>query len=389
MEKTLQELQKAFSDFKAEHQKQLDDIKKGINDPLQAQVVEKVSAQVDDLQKAVDQANIKLAAYEMAGAASGQKIKDPEYNTAFLAHMKKGDVQASLNKGQASEGGYLAPVEWDRTIGDKLVEISQMRAICFVQSISTAGFTKLFNLKGTASGWVGEKEARPDTSTPTFGQMTYTTGEIYANPSATQQMLDDAEINLETWLAGEVAQEFSFQEGIAFLTGNGTNKPTGLMTYIEGMANATTHPYGAIRKVASKNATTITSDSIIDLIYSLPGAFTGNARFIMNRATQGIVRKLKDGQGNYLWQPSFVAGQPATIAGYPLSEIPGMPDMVANATPILFGDFLRGYLIIDRVGVRVLRDPYTNKPFVNFYTTKRVGGGLLNPEPLRALSIEA
>jgi HK97 family phage major capsid protein len=146
---------------------------------------------------------------------------------------------------------------------------------------------------------------------------------------------------------------------------------------------------GAIALVNSGAAAALTSDGIIDLIYSLPSAYAGNARFIMNRNTQGVARKLKDGQGNYLWQPSFVVGQPATLAGYPLIEVPDMPNVAANAVPIMFGDFKQGYQIIDRIGIRVLRDPYTNKPYVQFYTTKRVGGGLLNPEPLKALKISA
>ena len=258
-----------------------------------------------------------------------------------------------------------------------------------MQSISTNAFSKLFNQKGVTSGWVGETAARPETATPTFGTLTYTTGEIYANPSATQQMLDDAEINIESWLANEVQQEFAYQEGIAFLTGNGTNKPNGLLTYITGGANAAVHPYGAITTVNSGAAAALTTDGFLDLIYALPGEFTGNARFIMNRATQALARKLKDGQGNYIWQPSYVAGQPSTIAGFPVTEVAGMPDVAAAAKAVLFGDFKRGYLVIDRVGVRIIRDNLTNKPFVHYYTTKRVGGGLLDPQVLKALNISA
>ncbi len=303
--------------------------------------------------------------------------------------MKKGDVQASLNKGADTEGGYLTPVEWDRTITTKLVLVSPKRQLATVQTISSNGFTKLFSLGGVNSGWVGETAGRPGTNTGTFASLAYNTGEIYANPAATQQILDDAEINLESWLAGEVQTEFARQEGLAFLSGDGTNKPSGLLTYIAGGANAARHPYGAIAKVKTGAAAAINADSIIDLVYSLPAAFTGNASFIMNRKTLGAIRKLKDGQGNYLWQPSYVAGQPSTLCGFPVIEVPDMPDVAAGSLPILFGDFKQGYLIIDRIGVRVLRDPYTNKPYVSFYTTKRVGGGLLNPEPLRALSVEA
>lgn len=384
----IENLNKAFATFKDEHTKQLDEVKKGTHDALQAFKVEKINADISRLQSAIDEANLKIASAQMGGGG-GQVLKDAEYSEAFNAHFKKGDVQAALNKGAAEEGGYLAPVEWDRTITDKLVLVSPMRQLATVQPVSGAGLTKLYNLGGTSSGWVGETDARPQTNTAGFAPLGFGWGEIYANPAATQQLLDDSAISLESWLAGEVETEFAKQEGLAYVSGNGANKPFGILTYIEGGANAAKHPFGAIKVVNSGAEAAITSDGIIDLIYDLPSAFTGNARFAMNRKTQGLVRKLKDGQGNYLWQPSMVAGQPPTLGGFPLSEVPDMPDSVAGATPVLFGDFKRTYTIYDRVGVKVLRDPYTNKPFVLFYTTKRVGGGVHNPEPMRAMKIGA
>lgn len=381
-------LNKAFTDFKAEHTQQLEEVKKGTADALQALKVDAINADIGRLQKAVDDANMQIAAAQMGGG-TGEKLKDAEYTGAFRAHFRKGDVQAALNKGADAEGGYLAPVEWDRTITDKLTLISPMRQLATVQPVGGTGFTKLFNLGGTAAGWVGEAAARPQTATGTFASLGFGWGELYANPAATQQMLDDAEINLESWLAGEVDTAFAQQEGAAFFSGDGANKPFGLLTYVTGGTNAAKHPFGAIKTVNSGAAAAITSDGIIDLIYDLPSAFTGNARFALNRKTQGAVRKLKDGQGNYLWQPSFVAGQPATLAGFPITEVPDMPDVAANAIAVLFGDFRQTYTVFDRVGMRVLRDPYTAKPYVLFYTTKRVGGGVSNPEPMRALKVAA
>jgi HK97 family phage major capsid protein len=379
---------KAFSDFKAEHTRQMEDIRKGLPSADQTAKVEGISAHLDKLQNEIAEAHLKIAASQMNGGGAGQ-VRDREYSDAFMAHMKVGEVNASLNKGTAEEGGYVTPVEWDRTILDKLRLVSPIRSIANVQNTSKAGFTKLVNMGGTGSGWVGETDNRPATNTPTLKPFSFPMGEIYANPSATQQILDDAEINLEQWLANEVESEFAKQEGQAFVSGDGSKKPAGLLTYLTGGANAAAHPLGAISLVNSGAAASLTSDGIIDLIYALPSAFTGNARFIMNRATQGLARKLKDGQGNYLWQPSYAVGQPATLNGFPLTEVPDMPNVAANSTPIMFGDFKLGYQIIDRIGIRVLRDPYTNKPYVMFYTTKRVGGGLLNPEPLRGLKISA
>ena len=384
---TLAELGTAFQAFRTENDERLAEVQQGFADVVKAEKVDRINAEVSKLQGIIDEVNAKLAAIEMGAGQGERKIKDPTYSSSFTSYFRGGDITADLNKGADAEGGYLTPNEWDRTILDKLVLVSPMRSICRVQAVSKATFTKLLNNHGTSSGWVGEEDARPKTNTSQFSSLSFGHGEMYANPAATQQILDDAEIDIESWLADEVELEFSKQEGTAFITGNGTNKPKGLLTFVTGGAN--THPWGAIPEVISGSAAALTGDGIVNLIYDLPSMYTGNARFIMNRGSQGKVRLLKDGQGNYLWQPSYQAGQPATINGYPVTEMPDMPAIAANAYPIAFGDFQRGYQIIDRIGVRILRDPYTNKPYVMFYTTKRVGGGLLNPEVLRVQKVSA
>ena len=382
------DLNKDWESFKATMADKDKELAKKFDDVVTTDKLEKINSSVATLQKAVDDANAQLAAVQMGAGGIGE-VKDKEYSEAFRAHVRKGDVQAALNKGADDEGGYLAPVEWDRTIVDKLVEISPMRQIAQVQTISGAGFKKLANLRGTGSGWVGESAARPETTTPEFGPMTFTPGELYANPAATQQMLDDAEVNLEQWLSDEVETEFSYQEGIAFVSGNGTNKPYGFLTYVTGAANAAVNPLGAIEAKVAASATVVTTDELIDLVQLLPQVMQQNARFVTNRNALTTVRKMKDGQGNYIWQPSFQLGQPSQLLGYPVTEMAAMPNIAAGAVPIAFGDFRRGYLIIDRTGVRVLRDPYSNKPYVMFYTTKRVGGGVQDPQAIKALKMAA
>jgi HK97 family phage major capsid protein len=383
----LAELQKAWTDFKSERDDEIKALKKGQEDVVRTEKVDRINAAVGELQKGIDDLNAKIAAAEL-GAGKGV-VKDREYSDAFEAHFRKGDVQASLNKGTASEGGYFTPVEWDRTVMDRLVLVSQMRQIASVQQIGGNGFSKLFNSRGTGSGWVGETASRPETTGPALGTLTFATGELYANPSATQQFLDDALVNAEQWIANEVETEFSYQEGIAFVSGNGTNKPNGFLTYVTGAANAATHPWGAILLTTAAAAAAVTVDELLTLVGALPQEYTGNARFVMNRGTVFSIRKLKDSANNYLWQPSITDGQPSSLLGYPITEMPAMPTMAASAVPIAFGDFRRGYLIVDRIGIRVLRDPYTNKPYVMFYTTKRVGGGLLNPDVIKAIKMAA
>lgn len=378
----LEELQTAFAAFKATHSDQLKGVSAKFDDVVKRDELAKVSAHVTDLQAALDMAVAKAAALGGSGATS--RVKDPEYTQAFAQHIRKGDVQASLNKGTSPEGGFTAPTEWDRTITDKLVIVSPMRDLCTVQQISTGSFSKLFNLRGTVSGWVGETAARTETATPTFGSLTYQLGEIYANPSASQQMLDDALVDLETWLANEVMTEFAFQEGVAFVSGTGANgRPNGLLTYVTGGANAAAHPFGAIALVNTGAAATVTADGVQRLIYALPSRFVQNASFAMNRNTERDVMLLKDTTNQYLWQPSKALGVPSTLMGYPVTEVAAMPDLAAASKSMAFGDFKQAYLIVDGGGVRVLRDPYSNKPFVLFYTTKRVGGGALNTEAVK------
>ncbi|WP_312795557.1 phage major capsid protein [Tianweitania sp.] len=391
MKAAIEAVNRGFEAFKAEHTKQLDDLKKGKADVVLDEKVERINASVGELQtnvqKAIDDMSVKIAAAGLAEGVIGDLPANPEYVSAFKAHMRKGEVQASMSIGTAVDGGYLAPVEWDRTITSKLKETSPIRANAKVQSITGPAFSKLFTDRAVGSGWVGETATRPATSTPQFGPLPFSIGEIYAFPQITQTLLDDAAINLEDWLAGEVDGEFGRQENIAFLAGDGVNKPHGILTYVEGGANAARHPWGAIKVVSTGSAGKLTADSFVDLFYSVPTGLRTGAKLFTNRLSQGAMRKLKDGQGNYLWQPTMAAGQPATLAGESIVEVPDMPDVAAGNIAALYGNMEETYLVIDRVGIRVLRDALTNKPYVGFYTTKRVGGGVQNPEPMRALKV--
>ena len=263
-----------------------------------------------------------------------------------------------------------------------------MRRLARVVPTTVRAYSTLYAASGWGSGWVGETAARPETSTPTFDPLTFPHGEIYANPGITQNLLDDADFNLEAWLADEVAEEFGKQEGVAFIAGNGTNKPRGLLTYVEGGASDDHHPGGNLTVVLSGAAAALPGpDGLIDFVYGLSAPYRQNAKWLMNSMTAAAIAKFKDGDGNYLWRETYVAGQPATLLGYAVEIDENMPNVAADALPIAFGDFKRGYVINDRQSVRVLRDPYTNKPYVHFYTTKRVGGGVDDPKAIRLMKI--
>ena len=375
------QLNAAFEEFKKTHEAQ---VAAKVDDTLFNEKLTVLNATMSSLETALDdQAKLIAAARLGADTPGDMEPTDPEYLKAFKAHMRRGDVSAAMSVGTAADGGYLAPVEWDRTITNKLKQRSPIRENAQVISISGNGFSRVYNDGVIGSGWVGETAARPATTTPGLTSLAFNTGELYANPAITQIALDDVAIDLEQWLASEVDGEFAIQENVAFLSGNGTNKPDGILTYVTGAANAAKHPFGAILGNTVAGAAAVTTDEVIDLVYSIPSERVANAKFFLNRTSLGKVRKLKDGQGNYIWQPTYVAGQPSTLAGYPVVEVPGMPNMTTGLVSILFGDMAATYLVIDRIGIRVLRDPFTNKPFVHFYTTKRVGGGVQNPEYMR------
>ena len=381
-------LQSAFNEFKDKNDQAM---KAKADDTILTEQIGKINASIDNIDKALADQASKIAAASL-GTPGDMKPTDPGYLADFKAHMRKGvesahltEVNAAMSVGTDAAGGFLAPVEWDRTTTNKLKQRSPIRENATVITISGPGFTKVYNDGVIGSGWVGETAARPETTTPGLTSLPFSIGEIYANPMITQRALDDVAIDLEQWLANEVDGEFAIQENTAFLSGNGTNKPTGILNYVTGGANAATHPFGAITGATAAGAAAVTTDEVIDLVYSLPSERNQNAKFYMNRTSLGKVRKLKDGQGNYIWQPTFVASQPSTLTGYPVIEVPGMPNMTTGLVSTLFGDMAATYLVIDRIGIRVLRDPFTNKPYVGFYTTKRVGGGVQNPEFMRFL----
>lgn len=404
--KILAELQKTFEDFKAERDKELSDIKAGMADTVQTEKVDRINAELTKLTKDIDSVNAAMAALKVGGAGGGEDPAVAAHAAAFNTWFRKGDraidadmreleINAKMTTQSDPDGGYLVPEETEAGIDRVLGTVSVMRQLARTISIGTSTYKKLVNMGGAGSGWVGEEEARPETDTPTLREIAINTAELYANPAITQTALDDARIDIAAWLADEVSIEFAEQEGAAFITGNGVNKPRGLLAY-DAVANAS-YAWGKLGYVASgkaadfadASATVSKADALVDLYYALKSGYRNGASWLMSDAVMATVRKFKDAEGNYLWAPPTAAAGVATILGKPVYNDDNMQTVGAGNFPIALGDFNRGYLIVDRFGVRVLRDPYTNKPFVHFYTTKRVGGGIVNFEAIKLLKIAA
>ena len=399
--KILAELQKTFEDFKVERDKELADIKAGMADVVQTEKVDRINAEITTLQKALDETNAMLAAVKVGGVGGTDNPDKREHAQAFDRFFRRGvdaglrdlEVKAKLTTQSDPDGGYLVPEETEAGIDRVLGTVSTIRSLARTISISTNTYKKLVNMGGATSGWVGEEQDRPGTATPTLRVIAVHTGEIYAMPGATQTSLDDARIDLASWLADEVSIEFAEQEGAAFANGDGINKPRGILAY-DKVANAS-YAWGKIGFVASgkadgfvaATASASPADALIDLYYALKSGYRNGAAWLMSDATMNTVRKFKDAEGAYIWVPPSGAAEVATILGKPVHTDDNMPAVAAGEFPVAFGDFSRSYLIVDRIGIRVLRDPFTSKPNVLFYTTKRVGGGIVNFEALKLLKI--
>ncbi|KPF47110.1 capsid protein [Rhizobium sp. AAP43] len=394
------ELKQTVQAFKEAHEAELKGINAKFADVVQAEKVERINADISKLQKALDDLNAFKAAIEIGGGAGEPTAPAAkEHQSAFNKWFRKGvdngladlEVKAALTTQSDPDGGYLVPKETETQIDRVLGTVSVMRQIANVMQIGTDTYNKFVSMGGAGSGWVGEEEARPETGTATLRELVFTVMEMYANPFTTQKMLDDGIVDISAWLADEVQIAFSELEGAAFVAGNGVKKPRGILSY-DTIAN-TSYTWGKLGFVvsgaAADFATTAPADALIDVHYALKQGMRQNASWLMSDATMGKARKLKDGQGNYLWKEPSAAAEVATILNKPVYTDDNMPAVGANAFPIAFGDFRRGYMILDRTGIRVLRDPYTNKPKVGFYTTKRCGGGIANFEAIKLLKISA
>ena len=399
IKRAVDDLGRAFEAFKEANDRRGVQSGKG-DDIVLEQKVDRLSRDVSTMQGNLDRLHLAANRPPVAGVHRDDPETEEHKAAFFDRFVRKGietGLQAveakALSTGTDADGGYAVPEALDRSIEKRLVGASPVRSVSNVVQIGTSNYKKLVNLGGATSGWVGEGDARAETDTPSFQEVAPPLGEIYANPAATQAMLDDAFFNVEDWLAEELTSEFAAQEGAAFINGNGTNKPKGFLTYTTTAEVDSARAFGSLQHVVTGVAggwpVSDPTDTLLDLIYSLRTAYRSSAVFVMNTNLVAEIRKFKDGEGNYLWRPGLADGQPASLLGYRAIEAADMPDRAANTLSVAFGNFERGYTITDRMATRILRDPFTNKPFVHFYATKRVGGGVVNSEAIKLLKFSA
>jgi HK97 family phage major capsid protein len=368
-------------------------------DPLEAsfEALERQDEDVAQLREEMAQLKSRMDAQAVAAARpalSGAKSASSPFVDNYLRKGLEAGVELKAMVGTSdAAGGYAVPEEIDAAIDRTLTAISPIRAIANVVKVGSAGYRKLVTAGGTPSGWVAEDAARPETDTPSFIEIAPPFGELYANPAASQAMLDDAAFDVEAWLAQEIATEFARAEGAAFVNGTGVNRPKGFLAAPTSAAADGVRAFGTLQFITSGGAGAFAAaspqDRLIDLVQALRPPYRQGAVFVMNSATAAKIRKFKTSDGAFLWQPGLVAGQPDTLLGYPLVEAEDMPDIAADSLSIAFGNFKAGYLIAERTETQILRDPFTHKPFVHFYATKRVGGQVSNSEAIKLMKFAA
>jgi HK97 family phage major capsid protein len=396
----------AFEEFKQANDERLKALEKGKADPVLEGKVDAINAEISKLQgQLADLAAQAASAGRLGSGDSAAEMKAvqafarivgsevtpevyAEYARAINVYMRRGaatpqQVMAALSVGSAPDGGFTVTSDMSGRIVSRLFETSPMRQVANVVTIGTDALEGFNDLDEAGAGWVAERGTRAETDTPELGKWQIPVHELYAEPKATQKVLDDSMFDIEAWLAGKVADKFIRTENAGFVVGDGAGKPRGLFTYTTTATADASRAWGQFEHIntgasGAFAAAPAGGDTLVDTVFKLKAGHRTNASWMMARATLAAVRKLKDGDGNYLWQPNFEARQGGLLLGFPVVEAEDAPALGANSLSIAFGDFREAYTIVDRAGITVLRDPYTQKGFVKFYTVKRTGGGAIN-----------
>ena len=339
----------------------------------------------------------KTMTYSRPALSTAMELDAP-HKKAFNAYLRSGDDDGlrglvlegkAMSTAVAADGGYLVDPQTADTIRSLLLSTSSLRAAANVVQVDASSFDVLIDRTEVGSGWATEVATQTETSTPTIERISIKLHELSAMPKASQRLLDDSAFDVEGWLAGKIATRFTRAESGAFINGTGVDQPKGILLPTK-VANASWAwgslgyiPTGAAADFAATNA----SDCIVNLVYALGADYRANGTFIMNSKTAGAVRKMKDADGRFMWGDSLQAGEPARLMGYRVLVCEDMPDVGANTYPIAFGDFAAGYTIAERPDLRILRDPFSAKPHVLFYASKRVGGEVTDYAAIKLLKV--
>ncbi|MCH2038518.1 MAG: phage major capsid protein [Rickettsiales bacterium] len=382
-------LGKAWEQFKTINDRRLEEIeKKGSADPVTEEHLGRINNALDNYKNRLGTIETAMSRPDIIQSDASFVPVNNEHRKAFNEYLRKGNElelsqleTKALSVDNDPDGGYLVTP----TISDKIItrihETSPLRNVASVETISTDTLEIIEDKDEAVAGWTTETGSVSDTSTPQLGKKNIPVHELYAQPKATQKLIDDSSIDIEEWISSKVADIFSRKENAAFINGDGVGKPRGILTYPKGT------DWAEIQQIDSGINGQVTADGIIQLYYSVKEEHATRGTFLMNRSVLQSVRLLKDTSNQYIWQPGLASGAPDTLLGVPVIQAADMPSAETDSLSVAFGDMESAYQIVDRIGIRILRDPFTDKPFVKFYTTKRVGGDVVNFDAIRILKL--
>ena len=413
LSKTIDSIATAFEEYKSTNDARIEAIKAGKGTAELDAKLARMDAAIDNM----GEVKSKLEAMETRmsrpgayGEGESTSREAAEYKGAFLNWMRSPTDQERQQKVTAAQrnletraadartstgasGGFALPEEIERTIARLGVDMSPIRSLATVRTVGTPDYKELIDVNGAAFEWIGETDTRNQTNTPDLAEIAPTFGMASAKPQATEESLDDLFFDVENWLIQSAAEAIYAGEGVAFVSGNGTKKPKGFLAGPAPLSTAdSSRAFGTLQYIASAQAAAMPTspDVFFDMIYSLRARYRANATWVTSKAVLATIRKYKEATTNaYMWQPALAAGQPSSFAGFPMVEAEDMPAVGAGTFPLAFGDFREGYLICDRVGMRMTRDEITTPGYVKFYIRKRVGGVLRNTQAIKLLKIAA
>ena len=413
LSKTIDSIATAFEEYKSTNDARIEAIKAGKGTAELDAKLARMDAAIDNM----GEVKSKLEAMETRmsrpgayGEGESTSREAAEYKGAFLNWMRSPTDQERQQKVTAAQrnletraadartstgasGGFALPEEIERTIARLGVDMSPIRSLATVRTVGTPDYKELIDVNGAAFEWIGETDTRAQTNTPDLAEIAPTFGMASAKPQATEESLDDLFFDVENWLIQSAAEAIYAGEGVAFVSGNGTKKPKGFLAGPAPLSTAdSSRAFGTLQYIASAQAAAMPTspDVFFDMIYSLRARYRANATWVTSKAVLATIRKYKEATTNaYMWQPALAAGQPSSFAGFPMVEAEDMPAVGAGTFPLAFGDFREGYLICDRVGMRMTRDEITTPGYVKFYIRKRVGGVIRNSQSIKLLKISA
>lgn len=416
LQNTLDEIKSAFEHYKQTNDAKLEAVKAGAATSDLDAKLSKIEARMNELDaikselEKIETRMSRPGAFTgtTGGRADGESKAQAEYRAAFLDWMRapsdrereqrlagaaRGLEQRSSQvvTSTGAAGGFALPEIIESAINRLGKDISPIRSIATVRTVGSPDYKELIDIGGASFEWIGEADTRAQTNTPDLAEVAPTFGMASAKPQASEESLDDLFFDVESWLQSSVVEAFAAGEGAAFITGNGTKKPTGFLNGTPVATADASRAFGTLQYLASGQAAALptSADVFYDMVYALRSRYRANARWVTSKSVLAALRKYKDTAGQYLWQPALAAGEPASFMGYAITEAEDMPAVAANAFPLAFGDFREGYLIADRVGMRITRDEITTPGFVKYYARKRVGGIVRNSQAIKLLKVAA